>query len=264
MKRFTLIALVILFGLGAGANAQVSDTSKVRIGKKEYTVISDGDVKIYERDNHKHKSKMNGTWEGLGIGLTNFVNTDYSMDLPADAGFMELDMGRSWGVNFNFAERSLGVINNYVGIVTGLGLEYNRYMLSNDVKIAELDGMMTGTPIDMNLDKNRLSMTYLNIPLLVEFQVPVYGESKRIILSGGVVGGVKIGSRQVQKYEAGGEKQKIKTKDSFNLRTWRYGFTARIGFGDIVLFANYYPQTLFNDGMGPDIYPVTVGLHFGD
>jgi len=122
---------------------------------------------------------------------------------------------------------------------------------------------MTGTPVDFDLNKNRFSMTYLNVPLMLEFQIPVYGEHNRIKLSAGVVGGVKLGSRQVQKYTVDGEKQKIKSKDSYNLRNFKYGFTARVGYGDITLFANYYPQTLFTDGMGPDIYPVTVGLHLG-
>ncbi len=166
-------------------------------------------------------------------------------------------------MNFNMMEKSLGIVKNYFGIVTGLGFEYTRYMLENDVKIDEVDGMMTGIPVDMDLSKNRLSMCYLNAPLMAEIQIPVYGESNRIKLAAGVLGGVRLGSRQVQKFVADGEKQKIKSKDSFNLRNFRYGFTARVGYGDLALFANYYPQPLFVDGMGPDILPVTVGIHIG-
>ena len=206
---------------------------------------------------------MDGTWDGLEIGSANFVNSDYEFALPAEAAFIEPDMLKSLTFNFNFAEKSLGIIRNYFGIVTGMGLEYTRYMLTNDVKLAEVGGQMTGTPVDFDLNKNRFSMTYLNVPLMLEFQIPVYGEHNRIKLSAGVVGGVKLGSRQVQKYTVDGEKQKIKSKDSYNLRNFKYGFTARVGYGDITLFANYYPQTLFTDGMGPDIYPVTVGLHLG-
>lgn len=279
MKRLTLLLLALTVGLGT-MFAQEADTSKVRIGKKKYTIIVDDDKDIqiitddgdYEYEDNiiirekkkKKQRRMDGTWGGLEFGLTNFVNTDYALDLPADGSFMELDLPTSWGINLNFAEKSLGLINNYVGIVTGAGLEYNRYMLSNNVKLAEVDGMMTGAPVDMELSKNRLSMTYFNVPLLAEFQIPVYGEHNRIKLSAGVVGGVRLFSRQVQKYEMNGEKQKNKAKDNFNLRPYRYGFTARVAYGDLALFANYYPQTLFDEGMGPDIFPVTVGLHFGE
>lgn len=274
MKRIALI-LAVLIGFGVTAFSQDPDTSKVRIGKKQYTIIVDDDkeVRIITDDKddvvreHVHKKKkmrrMNGMWDGLEIGVNNFVNSDYEMDLPSNAEFMDLRVPNSYGVNLNFAEKSFGLIGNYFGIVTGLGFEYNRYMLSNDVDLEEVDGFMTGVPINIDLDKNRLSVCYLDIPLLAEIQLPVTGENNRIHLSGGVVGGMRIGSRQVQKYTIDGEKQKNKTKDSFNIRNFRYGFTARVGYGDFGFFANYYPLTMFEDGMGPDIFPVTVGIHIG-
>ena len=273
MKRISLL-LALLIGFGAAAFSQDPDTSKVRIGKKQYkiivdddnevTVLTDDDVVVRERVHKKKKARrMNGSWDGLEIGVNDFLNSDYEMDLPADADFMELKVPNSWGVNLNFAEKSFGLIGNYFGIVTGMGLEYNRYMLENDVDLLEVDGLMTGVPANIDFDKNRLSVYYLNVPLMAEIQLPVTGEYRRIHLSAGVVGGMRLASRQVQKYSIDGEKQKDKSKDDFNLRNFRYGFTARVGYGDFAFFANYYPQTLFEDGMGPDIYPVTVGIHIG-
>lgn len=275
----TILTLAMLVGFGA-AFAQAADTSRVRIGNKKYTIIVDDgkdiriitdeshdDDEIVIRDYRKEKRKprrMDGTWEGFELGLNNFVNADYGLDLPANAAFMEADLPRSWGLSFNFAEKSLGLVRNYFGLVTGLGFEFNRYMLSNDVKIAAVDGQMTGIPVDVNLDKNRLNTAWLNLPLMAEFQIPVYGEYNRLKISGGVVGGLRLHARQVQKYQIDGDKQKLKIKDGFNFRDLRYGFTARVAYGDWALFANYYPQTLFQDGMGPDIYPVTVGIHIGD
>lgn len=281
MKRTALFTLTLIF-LSGSIIAQEADTSKVRIGKKKYTIIVDDnkDVQIITdhdestdsfvirdtRSNHKkkkHVRRMDGMWEGIEFGFSNFANSDYGFDLPSEASFMDLDMTRSWAVNLNFAEKSLGIVKNYFGLVTGLGFEYNRYMLSNPVKIAEVNGQMTGVPVDLALDKNRLSAAYLNIPLMAEFQIPVYGEYNRIHVSGGVVGGVRVFSRQVQKYKLDGDRQKMKTKDDFNLRDFRYGFTARVGYGDWAVFANYYPQTLFKNDLGPDIYPITFGIHIG-
>jgi len=238
----------------------VDDDKAVRIITDE----GDDNVVVRERVHKKKKMRrMNGTWDGLEIGVNNFLNSDYEMDLPANAGFMDLRVPNSWAVNLNFAEKSFGLIGNYFGLVTGLGFEYNRYMLANDVDIDEVDGFMTGVPVNIDFNKNRLSVCYLDIPLMAEIQIPVTGENNRIHLSAGVVGGMRIGSRQVQKYTIDGEKQKNKTKDNFNLRNFRYGFTARVGYSDFAFFANYYPQTLFADGMGPDIFPVTVGIHLG-
>ena len=281
MKRVVLLALIALIGIGFNTYGQENpDTSKVRIGKKQYTIIIDDDkeIRIITDDNakivtedirgrkpvRKHVRKMDGTWEGLEFGLSNFVNSDYQLELPAGADFMEVKMANSWGFNFNFAEKSLGIVRNYAGIVTGLGLGYDRYMFNSNMSLVKTDdGLITGVPSEYDFLKNRLSVWHLNLPLMVEVQIPVYGETNRLKLSAGVIGGLRIGSRQVQKYVAAGDNQKIKTKDDFYLRDWRYGFTARVGYGDVSLFAEYYPQTLFKDNKGPQIYPVTFGIHFG-
>jgi hypothetical protein len=279
MKKIALLALAGMIGFGINAYAQEDpDTSKIRIGNKKYTVIvdddkeiriltdEDTDVVVRERPRFHHRRparRMDGTWGGFELGLANLSNSDYQLKLPADAGFLDYDMTRSYSFNFNFAEKSLGIIKNYFGLVTGLGFEYQRFMLTENVSLTKTEQGTTGIPTGIDLDKNRFSMCYLTLPLMAEFQIPVYGERHRIKLSAGVVGGMRLGSRQVQKYAENGQKEKIKTKDDFNLRDFRYGFTGRVGYGDVALFATYYPQTLFENGQGPDIFPVTFGLHFG-
>ncbi len=109
MKRLILFSLAVLFTMGTYNFAQDPDTTKVRIGKKGYTIIVDDDkeVRIITDDDivlnddvtvthkvHKKKKpqKMNGTWDGMEFGFSNFTNPDYTLDLPAGAGFMEPKM----------------------------------------------------------------------------------------------------------------------------------------------------------------------------
>jgi len=275
MKKIALLLTTSLVLVGLNSYGQNADTAKIRIGNKEYKVIvdDDQDIKILKDDStmvvkkhhesKKHKQAMDGLWGGFEIGLTNFMNADNKFQLPADGKYMDLKVANSLDWNFNFAEKSFGIVKNYVGIVTGLGLEYQNYRFTNDFSLTKIDDQILAEPTPMELTKNRLSIWRLNVPLMVEFQVPVYGESERLKLSAGVIGGLRIGSRQVQKYVENGEKQKVKIKDDFYLRDFNYGFTARVGYGDVAIFANYYPQTLFKDCKGPEIYPVTIGLHFG-
>lgn len=278
MKRIALLATAALVLFGLNSYGQESDTSKIRIGKKKYTVIVDDDKEVRiltdddtsiniqdKREYKKHKPvrRMDGTWGGLELGLTNFINTDYKMELPADGQFMDLKVANSMEFNFNFAEKSLGIIRNYVGVVTGLGLQYQNYRFEDDFSLTKGENGIVPSPVDVDLYKNRLSIWHLNLPLMMEFQIPVYGEGKRIKLAAGVIGGLRIGSRQVQKFMVNDEKQKTKIRDDFYLRNFNYGFTARVGYGDVAVFANYYPQTLFENCMGPEIYPVTFGIHFG-
>jgi len=280
MKKVVLLAAAALVLLGLNSYGQDPDTSKIRIGNKKYTVIVDDDKQIKiitdedeqvitedirgkRRHEHKTKRRMDGTWGGFELGVANFINTDYKFALPSGGEFMDLKVANSLDFNFNFAEKSLGIIKNYVGIVTGLGLQYTNYRFTDDFSLTKMDDGILAKPTDVDLFKNRLSIWHLNLPLMVEFQIPVYGENKRIKLAAGVIGGLRIGSRQVQKFMVNDEKQKIKIRDDFYLRNFNYGFTARVGYGDVALFANYYPQTLFENCMGPEIYPVTVGIHFG-
>ncbi|MCD6333387.1 MAG: hypothetical protein J7L89_08950 [Bacteroidales bacterium] len=278
MKKFGVLLVFSVFLTGSALRAQQPDTSKIRIGKKQYTVIVDDDKEIRiitdddanivvqpkHKKHHRPVRRMDGTWDGLEFGLTNFMNSNHQLQLPDDGQFLDLKMGNSWGVNFNFAEKSFGLIQNYFGLVTGLSLEYQRYMFSGDFDLVKTQQGITAAQINYDLYKNRLSVCHLVVPLLVEFQIPVYGEHERIKVSAGVVGGLRIGARQVQKYMENDEKQKIKSRDDFYLRDYRYGFTARVGYGDFAIFSTYYPQTLFEDGKGPQVFPVTFGVHFGE
>lgn len=279
MKRVVILALAGIIGIGLNGYSQEDpDTSKIRIGNKKYTVIvdsdrdiqiitdEDGDMIVRERESRYHKKparKMDGTWGGFEFGLATLTNADYKLQLPSDGAFLDYNMNQSYGFNFNFAEKSLGIIRNYVGLVTGLGFEYQQFMLTNDIDLVKFSDGIGSEPVDMGLSKNRFSMCYLTLPLMLEFQIPVYGENHRIKLSAGIIGGLRLGSRQVQKYEISGEKQKIKTKDDFYLRDFRYGFTGRVGYGDVALFATYYPQTMFETDKGPEVFPLTFGIHFG-
>ena len=109
-----------------------------------------------------------------------------------------------------------------------------------------------------NIVKSKLNMTYLTAPLLLEVQIPA--GKKRIHLSAGVIGGVKIASNTKIKYEISGQKSKEKSKGDFNLSPLRYGATVRLGYRAVNVFANYYFMPLFGENGGPELYPFSIGL----
>ncbi|MCX6225991.1 MAG: outer membrane beta-barrel protein [Bacteroidia bacterium] len=282
MKKIFLLATAAMVLVGLNSYGQDPDTSKIRVGNKKYKVIVDNDKEIKiitEGDSntivkerhfgrsHDHGKRMDGTWAGFEMGLTNFINRDFQFKLPDNGTYMDLKVSKSMEFNFNIAEKSLGLIKNYVGIVTGLGFQFRNYRFSENYNLFKDDNTdKLGHELSAfgeDMIKNRLTMWYLTVPLMMEFQIPVYGESTRVKLSAGVVGGLRLGSHQVQKYVVDGDKKRNKVSSDFYLRNFNYCFTARVGYGDMAVFANYYPQTLFENGKGPAIYPVTIGLHFG-
>lgn len=241
------------------------DTAIVRIGKNDVRVIDhDGGTEIlWGKDKH-HKddpNKFNGHWEGMEFGFNAFDKPDYSMYNAADKDFMSLNQGKSLEFNFNFYELNIGICKNYVGLVSGMGLSFNNYRFENPYTL--LKGQFITEPVRLNpenLAKTKLAITYLNVPLLLEFQIPVNQHEGRLFVNAGIVGGVKIGSHTKVKY---GDK-KDKDRSGFNLNSFNYAATARIGYKDICLFAKYSLTPLFQSGKGPELTPFTIGISFLD
>lgn len=242
-----------------------SDTSIVRIGKKDVKVIDhkSGTEIIWGKDKrHRHDpERFDGHWEGIEFGFNGFDKEDYSMYNPADKDFMSLNQGKSIEFNLNFYELNIGLAKNYVGLVSGMGFSFNNYRFDNDYTIAK--GATRTEPVALdpnNLSKTKLAVSYLNVPVLLEFQIPVNHNEGRLFINGGIIGGVKIGSHTKVKY---GDK-KDKDRSGFNLNSFNYAATARIGYKDISLFAKYSLTPLFQTGKGPELTPFTIGISFLD
>jgi hypothetical protein len=112
------------------------------------------------------------------------------------------------------------------------------------------------------LEKSKFTTSYLTVPLLLEFQVPAGRRNKRLFISGGVIGGLKIGSHTKVVYKEDGNRKKDKNRGDFNLSPLRYCVTARIGYRALKVFANFYLTPLFQEDTGRELYPFSVGLVF--
>jgi hypothetical protein len=215
--------------------------------------------------NWKRKSKkFNGHFAGFEMGLNNLVNSSQKMEMPADGKFMELNSAKSWAFAINFLEYNIPLKSSYVGLTTGMGIEWNGYYLDKKYKIMEnVNGVIYGeeTP-EQDYSKNKLNTTHINVPLILEFQIPVSSKDGRIHLGFGVVGGVRTGSNTKQHYKISGKKYEDKTRDDYQLSPFRYSYTFRVGYGALNLFANYSPIPLFKKNHGPELYPFSVGVSF--
>ncbi|SDB87374.1 outer membrane beta-barrel protein [Williamwhitmania taraxaci] len=255
-----------------------SDTTRIKFGKRAIIIVENGDdtnVEFKDYDwkkgsgdfdepfsKHKKKTGFDPHWAGVEIGINGLMNSDHSTTLKGDAAFLDLNMGKSINFNINFLEYGIPLTKKSVGLVTGMGIEFNNFRFSNDITLNEVNGVIGADSSYINggisLSKTKLATTYLNIPLLMEFQVPA--GSHKIFISGGIVGGLKLGSHTKVVYDKGGDKQKDKNRSDFNLATLRYGFHARVGYRFLKLYATYYPVALFEKDKGPEVYPFNVGI----
>jgi len=248
------------------------DTVIVGLGSKGISIVEAEDgvqINVLDMEEKKsahkemRKKRFDAHWAGLEVGLNNYLTPDNSLVLPPGEEFMDLNTGKSWNWNLNIADFGIGLGTSFVGIVSGLGFEFINYNFDGQNGIIKDPG--TGNtveyipPYEGFITKSKLNITYLTAPLLLEFQIPA-GHQGRIHFSAGVIGGLKLWSNTKIKYTEAGDKSKEKNKSDFNLSPLRWGVTARVGYKEVSLFANYYMNSLFKPGMGPELYPFSIGL----
>jgi hypothetical protein len=233
------------------------DTTRIKLRKKTIIIIEDDD-----EDDEKGDRNGEGHWTGFGINTNGFLNADGKIAIGDAAGFLELDHARSIGFNFNLVEKRFPIFREYVGLTTGLGIQWNRFALKNNVDVmvsADSTYGVENTTVDFK--KNVLRSTYLQIPLLLEITTNKDND-KAWHISAGVVGGIRIGSSLKTKWEDAGKTNKDKVISNYNFNPFDAHATAIIGYGDINLYVNYGLTQVFEKDKGPNFSPVSAGILF--
>lgn len=199
-------------------------------------------------------------WAGFGIMANGFLNSSGKISAASDAKFLELDYAKSIGANFNLLEKRFPIFKEYIGLTTGLGIQWNRYMLKNNVDVfSNQDSTFGVTNSFINYRKNVLRATYLQAPLLLEFNTNKNPE-KAWHLSVGVVGGIRIGSSLKTKWSEDDKTRKERVKSNFNFNPFQAYATAIIGYHNVNLYVNYGLTEIFEKGKGPALSPVNAGV----
>ena len=267
------------------------DTTKIRLGSKGITIVErDGKTTVNidngndstsksnnfekkEEENHFFKdfvekwdkpkaNKFRPHFGGVELFLNNYMNSQHSTLLSNADKYMELNVGRSLGVNLNLIEYGVP-FSSFTGLVTGLGIEFNSYYFkgANNIQVDSI-GVIVNKPFNIpksSYEKTKFRDTYLTIPLLYELQFQK-GKKRPFYISFGVIGGLKIGSSTKEIYNQNSSEVEHIVDGGINISTFRYGFQARMGFSIINIFATYYASPLFDKNAGPELYPFNVGI----
>ncbi len=269
-----------------------SDTTQIKIGKMKIVILDSKNSKevlddlpkgerkiiidekvIIENDEDFSWTPKNGEaelrigesedqntfWTGLGINSNGFVNTALEFTTAEQLGFLALDPAKSLGIQFNFAQKRFPIINEYLGVVTGMGVQWNRFALKGAYEIAVVNDTLVGIATGLNYSKNVLTSTYLQAPLLLQIST-CKNPNTAWHISAGIVGGLRLGARQTQKWEADGKKNKDKTKDDFQFNPFQASLMAIIGYDDWSLYASYGLSDVFNQGSAIKVRGVNAGI----
>ncbi len=248
----------------------MDDTIKVKLGNKAISIVEDGDRThveiIEEKDFSRHGWKkkpyrFKGHWAGFELGLNNWVDKGgHLAGTESEHLFLDLNTGESWEHDLNIMQFNLP-FGKPLGLVTGMGFKWNNYWFNGNNSIMKdpvtSEIVPRYPPAGVSYAKTKLNTSYLTVPLIFEVQ---FGPKKKGFIGVGVIGDLKLCSNTKLKYYDGGSRQREKTKSDFNISPFRYHLTARAGYSFVKIFANYSMVPMFKHNMGPELYPVTIGL----
>ena len=158
-----------------------------------------------------------------------------------------------------------------VSFAVGLGFDAHNFN-SNGVPVYDTsltktffvklsDTLQDGS--DRSYTKNKMTVAYLDLPVEVRFRT-MNETGKKFKFAIGFKAGILINkhTKYKGKYFENNEVHNGKTKshDIKGLEDFRYGITARVGYGMYNLMFYYSLTSVFAKNKGPQIFPVSVGI----
>lgn len=262
MKKIFLILVLVL--IAASVYSQENDSILV---VQSPTGKLSGLINIQDLGNGESDfgaKKFEGNWAGVEFGINGFANSNYDSYANPANHFMDNDLIRSNTLNLNVLQYSRGIqqVRNNIGLVTGLGLCFQSYHFNDHTTII-IDENRKVQPSVLYFDSNqksKLSVLYLNIPLLFEFQIPINHVNNRLHISAGLTGSKRLETHTKIKYRKNGKKEKLKSPGDYSINDYKVAASFRIGYRWANIFVNYDLVPLFEAHRGPVLYPFSAGI----
>lgn len=108
--------------------------------------------------------------------------------------------------------------------------------------------------------KYKITTAYLEAPFELRYFGNMSNRNKGFKAAIGFRAGTLVGAHTKSSRTVEGTKVVEKVNTKRYLEKWRFGATARIGWGNFSLFGAYNFNTLFKEDSGPGITPYSVGL----
>jgi hypothetical protein len=262
MKTTWILILALCFSLSLfGQN----DTTTIKWNKGRILIITDkSDTVVIDKQGETiakpvKSKKFRSKWAGVEFGLSGFMTESGSFSLPNQWNYLDLNTPKSVNFNLNLFDYNITLIEKRVGIATGIGFGWYRYRFNRPTQLlGNFDTL--SFMYDSLIKKSQLNITYLRIPLLLEFHIPVNQSKDKLYIAGGVVGALRIKSHGKYVYFPNNNKRVFKDNNDFHLIPINYSFEFRIGIDDVGIYFNYMPMQLFKKGKGPEIFPYSAGI----
>lgn len=292
----TLVLALGLVSAGASvANAKPQDESTDSV-KKSVVILSDDEVEVVDEktgdkkkitinlpgkdggiitvekgnnltyggrhDDEDRDSKRNGrpifglTFSRIDLGLTKpHHGGDFRMS--GDNEIFKYRPGKT--VNFGFDVFQAGYrFNQNFRLFASAGFDWTYIRLRKSLEFdPDNTPYASATDNGETLTKNRLTSTYLRLPLTFEFRS---NDQKTKFAAGPIAGFLMKGTQRFRNEDG----DRVKRKGDFGYAPFQYGAFARFGVNDLGIYAKYYFNDMFeNSPAGAGLQNLTFGLTLG-
>lgn len=228
-------------------------------------------IEYYEQHDH-------GTLKGLNFeyGLLNFL-TDGEFPSSNDL-YQVKPIGSTFvGLSWNHITHLAGSLY----LDWGAGLNWYNFKFENSAARLDPNGGQLNFVEQLNINsaiKSKLKVTYLNFTAVPMFD---FGRGKRLVrvyeeddvrvafsarrgfrIGVGPYVGLRLSNKAKYIYKNDDGRQKDKDKGGFFINDFRYGMRLQMGINGFDMFVNYDFNELFEDGNGPQLNPISIGVIF--
>lgn len=198
------------------------------------------------------------TFARLDVGLSTMLDNG-SFKLSDDNKFLRYRPVKSGNIGFDLAQAGYRFTDKFK-IYLSAGFDWNHIRLREDITILKDSPELAYQASESPLKKNRLSSTYLRLPLVFELRGKENYNGSRLRFVAGPELGLLLKGKTKQKSEAFG---KVKETDDYHFTKVRYGLVARLGHGALGLYGKYYFNNLFeNSPRQEGLHTLALGLMF--
>lgn len=213
---------------------------------------------------HKHGGQrpklVEQSWFVMDLGWNVWL-TDNTFELPEGYKEMELDRGRSVNFHLGILQQGVNLYRGQLRFVYGIGIEFNNYRFRNNIDLVdESSPLAFAINTDQEYKKNKVVSQYATMPLMLNYKTKSDDDNESFKLAGGIQLGYLISSNIKQKWGEDGKKEKRREKGDYNFEDYRLGYVIQFGYGDLNIYAKYYPTTVFKSGQGPLANTACLGL----
>ena len=187
-----------------------------------------------------------------------FSRPDIPGELMVDLGLNIWDKMPQGTSRELWSSKSIGIyyskrkgLGSKLSVYYGLGFGSEKIGLGDSSLFSMDSATVGGFPFTTtNLKKNKLAITYLDVPLEMRFHPIGTQDGEGFFVGVGGILGLKLNAHTKWKYDESGKTKKQKVSGAFDLRSFRYGYQIRLGFKDIHLFYKQYLSDVFNNSVG--------------